>query len=133
MREGRIASRRRDAAESVGRLALAEVPPDAVVVLVHDAARPFVDDGCHRARLEALDEGWDGAVPGLPVADTVKRVEGDRVVETLARDLLATVQTPQAFLADVLERRPRARAATARRSSRRWAVACGSCRAIRGC
>ncbi len=38
----------------------------------------------------------------LPVADTIKRVEGDRIVETLDRDLLRAVQTPQAFLADVL-------------------------------
>ena len=35
--------------------------------------------------LAALNEGWDGAVPGLPLVDTVKRVEGDAVVETLDR------------------------------------------------
>src|SRR5262249_1736184 len=52
----------------------------------------------------ALNEGWDGAVPTLPVADTIKRVEGDRVVETLDRESLRAVQTPQAFLADVLRR-----------------------------
>ena len=50
----------------------------------------------------ALNEGWDGAVPGLPLADTVKRVDGDRVVETLPRDQLRAVQTPQAFVASVL-------------------------------
>jgi 2-C-methyl-D-erythritol 4-phosphate cytidylyltransferase len=88
-------------AESV-RLALAEVPREAAVVLVHDAARPLVDDAVIERVLAALNEGWDGAVPGLPVPDTVKRVEGDRVVETLRRDELRTVQTPQAFLADVL-------------------------------
>jgi 2-C-methyl-D-erythritol 4-phosphate cytidylyltransferase/2-C-methyl-D-erythritol 2,4-cyclodiphosphate synthase len=49
-----------------------------------------------------LNEGWDGAVPGLPVADTVKRVDGERVLETLDRDELRTVQTPQAFVAEVL-------------------------------
>jgi 2-C-methyl-D-erythritol 4-phosphate cytidylyltransferase len=43
-------------------------------------------------------------VPALPVSDTVKRVEGDRVVETLRRDDLVAVQTPQAFLPDVLRR-----------------------------
>jgi 2-C-methyl-D-erythritol 4-phosphate cytidylyltransferase len=54
--------------------------------------------------LAPLSEGWDGVVPALPLADTVKRVESDRVVETLARDDLVAVQTPQAFLADVLRR-----------------------------
>jgi 2-C-methyl-D-erythritol 4-phosphate cytidylyltransferase len=87
--------------ESV-RLALAEVPQEAAVVLVHDAARPLVEDAVIERVLAALSEGWDGAVPGLSVADTVKRVEGDRVVETLDRDELRAVQTPQAFVADVL-------------------------------
>ena len=90
-------------AESV-RLALAEVPEDAVVVVVHDAARPFLPEEVLERVLTALGEGWDGAVPGLPIADTVKRVEGDRVVETLDRSALVIVQTPQAFLAPVLRR-----------------------------
>jgi len=54
--------------------------------------------------LAPLSEGWDGVVPALPLADTVKRVEGDRVVETVSRSDLVAVQTPQAFLADVLRR-----------------------------
>ena len=87
--------------ESV-RLALAEVPQDAAVVLVHDAARPLLDDTVVERVLAALNEGWDGAVPGLPVTDTVKRVEGDRIVETLDRSELRVVQTPQAFVADAL-------------------------------
>lgn len=90
-------------AESV-RLALAEVPDDAAAVLVHDAARPLLDDAVVERVVTALNEGWDGAVPVLPVADTIKRVEGDRVVETLDRDKLRAVQTPQAFVADVLRR-----------------------------
>ncbi len=89
--------------ESV-RLALAEVSEDAAVVLVHDAARPLVDDAVIERVLTALNEGWDGAVPALPVPDTVKRVEGERVVETLDREELRVVQTPQAFVADVLRR-----------------------------
>jgi 2-C-methyl-D-erythritol 4-phosphate cytidylyltransferase/2-C-methyl-D-erythritol 2,4-cyclodiphosphate synthase len=52
--------------------------------------------------LAPLGEGWDGAVPGLPVSDTVKRVEGERVIETLPRDELTAVQTPQAFVASAL-------------------------------
>ena len=87
--------------ESV-RLALGEVPDDAAVVLVHDAARPFVEDGVIARVLAALNEGWDGAVPVLPVADTVKRVDGERVVETLDRSELRVAQTPQAFVASVL-------------------------------
>ncbi len=86
------------------RLALAEVPDDAAVVLVHDAARPLLPEQVIERVLTALNEGWDGAVPALPIADTVKRVEADRVVETLDRTELVTVQTPQAFLADVLRR-----------------------------
>jgi 2-C-methyl-D-erythritol 4-phosphate cytidylyltransferase len=81
---------------------LAEVGDDAEAVLVHDAARPLVTDAVVERLLGALGAGWDGAVPGLPVADTVKRVEDGRVVETLERSALAAVQTPQAFRADVL-------------------------------
>jgi 2-C-methyl-D-erythritol 4-phosphate cytidylyltransferase len=88
-------------AESV-RAGLAEVPDDAAVILVHDAARPLVTDAVIERVLQPLSEGYDGAVPGLPVADTVKRVRGGTVVETLDRSELAAVQTPQAFLAAAL-------------------------------
>jgi 2-C-methyl-D-erythritol 4-phosphate cytidylyltransferase len=55
--------------------------------------------------LAPLSEGWDGVVPGLPVADTLKRVDGDGLVlETVGRDAVYAVQTPQAFPADVLRR-----------------------------
>jgi 2-C-methyl-D-erythritol 4-phosphate cytidylyltransferase len=87
--------------ESV-RLALEAGPENAAAVVVHDAARPLVPEDVIERVLTALGEGWDGAVPTLPLADTIKRVEGDRVVETLARDALVAVQTPQAFVADVL-------------------------------
>ena len=90
-------------ADSVRR-GLAEVPEDAAVVLVHDAARPLLEDAVVERVVTALNEGWDGAVPALPVADTVKRVEDDRVVETLPRDELRIVQTPQAFLPQILRR-----------------------------
>jgi 2-C-methyl-D-erythritol 4-phosphate cytidylyltransferase len=88
-------------AESV-RAGVGEVGQDATVVLVHDAARPLVSDDVVERLLTALNDGWDGAVPALPVADTIKRVDGTRVLETLARDELVAVQTPQAFLAPVL-------------------------------
>ena len=87
--------------ESV-RIALTEVPEEAAIVLVHDAARPLVTEEVIERVVTALGDGWDGAVPGLPVADTVKRVEGGAVVETLNREGLVSVQTPQAFVASVL-------------------------------
>jgi 2-C-methyl-D-erythritol 4-phosphate cytidylyltransferase len=90
-------------AESV-RLGVAEVPDDAAVILVHDAARPVLPEEVVERVLVPLSEGWDGVVPALPVADTVKRIRGEEVVETLARDELVAVQTPQAFLADALRR-----------------------------
>ena len=90
--------------ESV-RAGLAEVPADALVALVHDAARPLVSDDVIARVLAPLSEGWDGVVPGLPVSDTLKLVAPDgAVIDTVARDGLYAVQTPQAFLADVLRR-----------------------------
>jgi 2-C-methyl-D-erythritol 4-phosphate cytidylyltransferase len=88
-------------ADSV-RIGVAEVGEDASVILVHDAARPLLPDEVVERLLVALNEGWDGAVPGLPVVDTVKRVQDGAVVETLPRSELVTVQTPQAFVASVL-------------------------------
>jgi 2-C-methyl-D-erythritol 4-phosphate cytidylyltransferase len=88
-------------AESV-RIGVAEVTDEAAAILVHDAARPLLPEEVIGRLLVALGEGWDGAVPALPVVDTVKRVEGERVVETLSRGELVTVQTPQAFVAPTL-------------------------------
>ena len=88
-------------AESV-RLGVAEVPEEAVALVIHDAARPLVSEPVLERVLTALGEGWDGAVPGIPLADTIKRVEGDAVIETLPRDGLVAVQTPQAFAATAL-------------------------------
>lgn len=87
--------------ESV-RQALAAAPAETLVVLVHDAARPLVSDDVVERVLQPLGEGWDAVVPALPVADTVKRVRGGQVVETLDRSELFATQTPQAFVADVL-------------------------------
>ncbi len=88
-------------ADSV-RVGVAEVPEDAAVILVHDAARPILPDDVIGRLIEALAEGFDGAVPALPLADTVKRVDGELVVATLDRSQLVAVQTPQAFVAPVL-------------------------------
>lgn len=76
-------------------LALDGAPGD--VVAVHDGARPLVSPGLVRRLLASLD-GWDGAIPGVPVKDTIKRVDGGgRVLETLTRAELVAVQTPQVF------------------------------------
>jgi 2-C-methyl-D-erythritol 4-phosphate cytidylyltransferase len=91
----------RTRSESV-QAALAEVPESATVVLVHDAARPLVTDEVIERVITALADGWDAAVPVLRIADTVKRIDGDAVTETLDRDGLVTAQTPQAFVAPVL-------------------------------
>lgn len=88
-------------ADSV-RIGVAEVPADVAVVLVHDAARPLLDDAVVERVVTAIGDGWDGAVPALPISDTVKRVDGERIVETVSRDELYVVQTPQAFVAQVL-------------------------------
>jgi len=78
-----------------GLSALAERPADEPV-LVHDAARPFVREAIIAALLEAL-KGADGAIPALPVADTLKRaVLGERPLTT-PREHLWRAQTPQAF------------------------------------
>ncbi len=86
-------------AESV-RNGLAEVPEDALVVLVHDAARPLVDDAVIERLLGRLAEGVDGVVPGVAIGDPVRRVAGGLVAETIDRDTLVAVQTPQVFVAD---------------------------------
>jgi len=86
------------------RIALEEVPDSAAVVLVHDAARPLLPSEVIGRVLEPLSEGWDGVVPVVPIADTVKRVRGDEVVTTLDRGDLVAAQTPQAFVADALRR-----------------------------
>ena len=88
-------------AESV-RAGVGEVGDEAVVIAVHDAARPFLPDEVLARVLTALNEGWDGAVPALPLADTIKRVRNGQIVETLPREELVAVQTPQAFLAPLL-------------------------------
>lgn len=103
------------------RNGLAAVPADVDVVLVHDAARPFASERLFRAVIDAVSAGADGAIPGLPVTDTVKTIEVvetsllgldasystehmamPRVVDTPDRATLVAVQTPQAFRASIL-------------------------------
>jgi 2-C-methyl-D-erythritol 4-phosphate cytidylyltransferase len=84
------------------RAGLTAVAPSAAIIVVHDAARPLASPALFGAVICAVRGGADAAVPAVPVPDTVKRVDGDEVVETVARDGLVAVQTPQAFRADAL-------------------------------
>ena len=86
------------------RRALAAAP-EAMVAVVHDAARPFVTRELVERCIAAVGDGFDGAIAAAPVVDTVKEVdEGGRVVRTLDRSTLWAIQTPQVFDAAVLRR-----------------------------
>ncbi|WP_418275907.1 2-C-methyl-D-erythritol 4-phosphate cytidylyltransferase [Isoptericola jiangsuensis] len=81
------------------------------VVVVHDAARPAASPDLVRRVVAAVRSGHVAVVPGLPVVDTIKRVEpgadgvgAERVTATVDRDVLRAVQTPQAFDRGVLQR-----------------------------
>jgi 2-C-methyl-D-erythritol 4-phosphate cytidylyltransferase len=86
------------------RAGLAAVPAGADIIVVHDAARPLASPALFGAVVRAIEAGADGAIPGVAVSDTVKRVADGRVVETLDRAELVAVQTPQAFTAGALRR-----------------------------
>jgi 2-C-methyl-D-erythritol 4-phosphate cytidylyltransferase len=90
------------------RAGLRAVPEDAEIVVVHDAARPLASADLFRAVVDAVTRGAEGAVPGVPVSDTLKRLDRrlNRMVvrETVDRTDLVRVQTPQAFRASALRR-----------------------------
>jgi 2-C-methyl-D-erythritol 4-phosphate cytidylyltransferase len=89
--------------QSVAR-ALAAVPADAELVLVHDAARAFVPVEVVGRVIAALDAGAEGVVPTLPVSDTIRTVEpgSGELGELVDRSRLLAMQTPQGFRRDVL-------------------------------
>jgi 2-C-methyl-D-erythritol 4-phosphate cytidylyltransferase len=91
---------------------LAALPPGPAFVAVHDAARPLPGPGAVDRLLELLEAaraaaggaGPDGVVPGVPVVDTVRRVDaGQRSRGIVDRDQLRAVQTPQLFVREALE------------------------------
>ena len=107
------------------------------MILVHDAARPLLTAELVGGCLAALDEGesWDAAIAAAPVSDTIKEAgPGIASTETLRREELWSVQTPQVFRRAALERalrRPAEELAappTTRCSSSATAGACGSSR-----
>jgi 2-C-methyl-D-erythritol 4-phosphate cytidylyltransferase len=89
-------------ADSV-RAGLHALPEHLAIVLIHDGARPFVAretiDG-----VVAKARSGVGAVAGIPVSDTVKDVEQERITRTVARERLWRAQTPQGFPRDMIER-----------------------------
>ena len=85
--------------ESV-RAGIAEVPEEADVIVVHDAARPLAGGALFAAVTAAVVSGADGAIPAVPVTDTIRHTRD----ATLDRSQLRAVQTPQAFRADLLRR-----------------------------
>jgi 2-C-methyl-D-erythritol 4-phosphate cytidylyltransferase len=82
---------------------LAKTAQDADLIAVHDAARPFASkDLVRRVIAAALKHG--AAIPAVPVKDTLKRVSAGRVLETVHREELWHVQTPQIFRAALLRK-----------------------------
>ncbi len=80
------------------RNGLAAVPHDAGIICVHDAARPLASPDVYERVINEVRSGAAGAVPVVPVTDTIRRVDGG-VVD---RSRLQAVQTPQAFRAELL-------------------------------
>jgi 2-C-methyl-D-erythritol 4-phosphate cytidylyltransferase len=90
-------------AESVS-LALAVVPEEFDVTLVHDAARCLVPADVVTAVIDAVLAGADAVVPGAPVVDTIRELAPDGSSRTIDRSTLRAVQTPQGFSTAVLRR-----------------------------
>jgi 2-C-methyl-D-erythritol 4-phosphate cytidylyltransferase len=93
----------RTRAESVAN-GLEDLPDECQTVLIHDAARPLLDDAMID-RVVVKARAGHGAIAALPVVDTLKRVDADgRITETVSRAGLWRAQTPQGFPRAVIER-----------------------------
>ena len=89
--------------ESV-RNGLEDLPDEASIALIHDAARPLVDDALIE-RVVARVRAGACAVPALPVVDTIKEADGEgRIERTVDRSRLWRAQTPQGFPRELIER-----------------------------
>lgn len=85
------------------RNGLEDLTSEIGIVLIHDAARPLVTSGMIERVIAQARRGY-GAAPGLPVTDTLKRVtEEGEVVDTISRDGVVRIQTPQAFPRAMIE------------------------------
>ncbi|BBD07835.1 2-C-methyl-D-erythritol 4-phosphate cytidylyltransferase [Desulfovibrio ferrophilus] len=83
---------------------LEALPADCLQVLVHDSARPFASARLSNTLIDTLGSGAEAAIPAIPVKDTIKRISGSTVAETLPRAELCAVQTPQAFILAMLRK-----------------------------
>lgn len=92
----------RTRADSV-RCGVEAISGSTATVAIHDAARAFTPATLMDRVISAVAGDVIAAAPGIAVPDTLKRVDGDRVVETVPRDDLWAVQTPQAIRRDALE------------------------------
>jgi 2-C-methyl-D-erythritol 4-phosphate cytidylyltransferase len=91
--------------QSSVRRGLAIISDGVDMVLCHDAARPFASAALFARVVEPVRSGGaEAAIPVVPSPDTVKRIAGSLVVETIPRGQIGFAQTPQAFRADVLRR-----------------------------
>ncbi len=70
---------------------------DADIVIIHDSARPFATENMFFQSAENVKKGWDGSITAYKARDTIKKVKDKKVIETLNREELYIVQTPQAF------------------------------------
>ena len=77
--------------------ALAAIEAEAEIALIHDAARPLAPSNLFAAVADSVRETGLGTVPVLAVADTIKRIDGDLILETIDRESLRRAQTPQGF------------------------------------
>jgi 2-C-methyl-D-erythritol 4-phosphate cytidylyltransferase len=85
------------------RSGLRKVPSSAGIILIHDAAHPLASKTLFASLIDAMREpGVDAAIPVIPATDTIMRARHGRVVDAIPRDGLVSVQTPQAFKAEVL-------------------------------
>lgn len=84
--------------------ALASVPAESDVILVHDAARPLLTEWQVLSVLDALQPPYEGVLSAVPVEDSLKRASGNEVVDIVNRDSVWRAQTPQAFRRNTLEK-----------------------------
>ena len=81
---------------------LMQIDRRARLVMIHDGARPLVTEDIIKAAVHGAAL-YKCAAPAIPVTDTIKRHENHKVLETLRRDELAAIQTPQVFMTDIIK------------------------------
>jgi 2-C-methyl-D-erythritol 4-phosphate cytidylyltransferase/2-C-methyl-D-erythritol 2,4-cyclodiphosphate synthase len=82
--------------------ALAELSPESEIVLVHDAARALAPTSLFAAVANSVRTARISSLPVMRVVDTIKRIEGQTILETVDREVLRSAQTPQGFIASDL-------------------------------